>query len=126
MARRTKPTPASQASVDSLTAKLDELCAKTDRFAGQEGLDRLSAKFDRFALDVERRLANGATKEDLAAVHAKLDHHTAALDRATGLLHDNSNSHLVFGAMFHDHRKTLESHDRRLSALETRLPPAAP
>lgn len=145
MARRTKPTKASQDSIDGLTLKIDEfiasaggrfasqesvdrLTSRFDRldefissaggsFASQQSLDRLSSKFDRFAFDVERRLAG--TKEDLDTVHAKLDHHTAVLDHVSGQLLDTRRSLLVFDSMLGEHR-------RRLTALESRQPPTGP
>lgn len=138
MARRIKPTTASQDSVDILTAKIDEfivsaggrfaiLTAKIDEFnasagghfASQESLDRLSARFDRFAFDAERRLVDTVTKEDLDKVHAKLDRHTASMDHVSGQLLDTRRSLLVFDSMLGDHR-------RRLTALESRQPPTGP
>lgn len=94
MARRPKPDPASQ-----------------------ESLDGLIAKFDRFAVAMERRLAKTASQESVDAVETKLERHVAAMDRVAGELLDNRRSLIVFDSMLGDHR-------RRITALESRLPPS--
>lgn len=134
MSRRIKPKPAIQDSIDGLTAKIEEFVASAGRrFASQESLDHLAGKvdafvlrMDRFALGTERRLAQTASNESIGTLEAKLDRHVASMDRAAGELLDNRRSLIVYDAMLGDHRRTLESYDRRLNALESRQPPTGP
>ncbi|MBI3299747.1 MAG: hypothetical protein HYZ75_16395 [Elusimicrobia bacterium] len=62
-------------------------------------------------------------REILTTINAKLDRLVVAADRMTGELLDNRQSHMVFGAMFGDHRHMLADHAQRIGLLERRLPP---
>lgn len=94
--------------------------------ASQESLDGLIAKFDRFAINVERRFSQTASQESLNELKATVDRHTAVLDHISGELKGLQDSRTLLGAMYKDHGRTLDAHDRRLSALESRQAPPAP
>lgn len=96
MARRRKPEPASQQSVD------------------------------RLALDMSRRFELTASQESVDAVKTALDRHIASMDRVAGELLDNRRSLLVFDSMLGDHRRRLDSHDHRLTTLASRHTPPNP
>lgn len=115
MARRIKPQPASQESVDALAARMES------------GFGELKASLEatfkstlfRFAADVDRRFAKAATLDMLSDVKATVDRHTAVLDHIVGELKGLQESRVLLGAMYGDH-------GRRLSALESRPTPPAP
>lgn len=81
------------------------------------GLSEVNFRLDAFQAEMRA----GFEKMD-----TRFDKVMTALDRMTGEFLDNRQSHTLFGTMLGDHRRTLESHDRRLSALESRVPPQAP
>ena len=115
MARRTKPQPATQESVDALAARMES------------GFSELKASFEttlkstisRFAADVDRRFAKTATIDMLSDVKATVDRHTVVLDCIVGALRDLQESRLVLNAMFRDH-------GQRVIALESRQAPPTP
>lgn len=75
-----------------------------------------------FRLDaLQAELKAGFEKMD-----ARFEKVMTALDRMTGEFLDNRQSHTLFGTMLGEHRRALESHDRRLTALESRLSPPVP
>lgn len=83
----------------------------------------MRAGFARVAVEMDKRPTRAELDVRFTSIDAKFDRVMTALDRVTGRLHDNSQSHIQFGAMLGDHRRELESHDRRLTALESRFPP---
>ena len=107
MARRIKPRPATQESVDALSARVES------------GFIALNATLVRFAADVDRRFAKTATIDMLSDVKATVDGHTGVLDHVVGELQDLRESRVVFSAMY-------KAHGTRLSALESRQPPPTP
>ena len=122
MARRINPQPASQQSLNALTGKMDQVIERLDGFASKDDLKDLKATVLRVAADFDLRLAKTATQESVNAVKSRLDGHVASMDRAAGELLDARRSLLVFDSMLGDHRRRLDSHDQRLTVLESRQP----
>lgn len=115
MARRIKPQPASQKSVDALAARMEsgfgELKASFE--------ETLKTTFFRFAAEVDRRFAKTATLDMLSDVKATVDRHTAVLDHIVGELRGLQESRVLLNAMYGDH-------NRRIGALESRQLPPSP
>ncbi|MDE2291104.1 MAG: hypothetical protein KGL53_03380 [Elusimicrobia bacterium] len=110
MARHSKDTPVTRELFETTIAGL-----RHDMQAG----------FARFALEMDRRFAETSTKESVDGLHAKVDRFIAALDRSSGEALDIRRSFIVYDAMLAEHRRFLETHERRLFSLESRTPPQA-
>jgi hypothetical protein len=107
MARRIKPQPASQQSLDALAARMES------------GFSELKTTLVRFAADVDRRFAKTATLDMLSDVKTTVDRHTAVLDHIVGEIRGLQESRVLLNAMYGDH-------GRRLTVLETRQLPPTP
>lgn len=120
MPRKVKPEPATKADVESavshLATEIGKLATKAD----------LSTAMARVARELDQRPTRTEMQESFAGVNVKLDRIIGVLDTVAGKQHDNDQSHTVFGAMLGEHRRTLASHDHRLTSLESRLPPTTP
>ena len=81
------------------------------------GLSAVNFKLD----ELRTEMRAGFAKTDV-----KFDKVMTVLDTVVGKLHDNDQSHIAFGAMLRDRRLSLEAHEQRLTALESRLPPSTP
>lgn len=86
----------------------------------------MKAGFNRVARELDNRPTRSEMQEGFSAVHTKLDRIIGVLDTVVGKQHDNDQSHIMFGSMHGDHRRALASHEQRISALESRLPPRTP
>jgi hypothetical protein len=113
---------------DALETRFDGLEARFDGLETRfEGLhSEMRAGFNRIGVELDKRPTRSEQDARFASVDEKFDRVFTALDHATGKLHDNTQSHVVFGAMLGDHRRLLASHDERLTSLESRLPPRTP
>lgn len=107
MARRIKPQPASQQSLDALAARMES------------GFSELKTTLVRFAADVDRRFAKTATLDMLSDVKATVDRHTGVLDHIVGEIRGLQESRVLLNAMYGDH-------GRRLTTLESRQLPPTP
>lgn len=120
MPRKGRPEVASKAeltdAVAKLTSDIGKLATKED----------LSVAVTKLALEIDKRASKADMDAGFARMDAKFDKIFGVLDRVTGELLDNRQSHTLFGAMLGDHRRTLASHDQRLTSLESRLPPRTP
>lgn len=123
MARRIKPEPSSQQSVDRLAFEMNQRFEKT---ASAESVEALKSTLSRFALEVDHRLEKTASQESVDAIKTALDRHIASMDRVAGEILDNRRSLIVFDSMLGDHRRRLDSHDHRLTSLESRPTPPNP
>lgn len=145
MRRKAKPAAgfAAMASrFDRLDARFDAMGARFDamdarfesmdsRFESIDGrFDSLQtemrAGFNRIGVELDKRPTRSELDVRFTTVDEKFDRVFTALDRATGKLHDNTQSHLMFGAMLGDHRRDLAAHEQRITALESRVPPRTP
>lgn len=111
MARRIKPQPASQQSLDALAAGMES--------GFSDIRSTLKETIFRFAADVDRRFERTATRDMLSEVKATVDRHTAVLDHIVGELRGLQESRILLNAMYGDH-------DRRIGALESRQLPPSP
>lgn len=113
---------------DGLETRFDGLETRFDglemRFDGLQS--EMRAGFNRIGVELDKRPTRSEQDARFASVDEKFDRVFTALDRATGKLHDNTQSHLMFGSMLGDHRRLLASHDERLISLESRRPPRTP
>ncbi|MBI3298703.1 MAG: hypothetical protein HYZ75_11100 [Elusimicrobia bacterium] len=93
----------------------------------QQGLKtHFDERFNKLAIAVDKCVPRAEFQEAIGKLDAKVDRLVVVMDRMTGELFDNSQSHVLFGAMFGDHCRSLSSHARRITALEGRLTPPAP
>jgi len=105
----------------SMSARFDHVDSRFDALESDHG-----AMAKRFAM-VDFRLAElqAEIRAGFARMDGRFDKVMSNLDRMTGELFDNRESHTLFGAMLGEHRRTLASHDQRLTSLESRRPPPA-
>lgn len=99
-----------------------------DELKGDLAAARAEAKQDsrRIAAELQDRPTRTEMERGFSTMNAKLDRIVGVVDRIAGENYDVRRTLTVFDAMFADNRRMLESHERRLSAIETRLPPTAP
>lgn len=126
MAMRRKAEPAT--GFAAMASRFDGMDALLERMGTQfSSLQaEMRAGFNRIGVELDKRPTRSELDVRFAAIDEKFDRVMIALDRVTGKLHDNAQSHVMFGAMLGDHRRTLASHDQRLTSLESRLPPTTP
>lgn len=118
-----------KAHFDRMDSRFDALDLRFDSMESRFGAteSRQDAADTRFAT-IDFRIAElqKDMRAGFAAMERRFDKVMTVLDTVVGRLHDNEQSHTLFGSMLRDHRRTLESHDLRLTSLESRLPPRAP
>lgn len=84
----------------------------------------MSARFS--TVDFRISELQAEMRSGFAKMETRFDRMMTVLDTVVGKQHDNDQSHVQFGSMLGDHRRTLASHDVRLTSLESRLPPRTP
>ncbi|MDE2293433.1 MAG: hypothetical protein KGL53_15235, partial [Elusimicrobia bacterium] len=80
----------------------------------------------RIGMEMDRRFQLTASQASVDSLTAKVDRFLAALDRSSGEAADNRRTLTIYDSVLGDHRRSLDSHERRLSALESRQPPQTP
>lgn len=91
--------------------------------ASQASLDALEDKVDRFIAVMDHRFTLTASQASMDSLTAKVDRFIAAMDRTSGEQADNRRSLIIYDSVLGEHRRSLETHERRISAIESRLPP---
>lgn len=86
----------------------------------------MKAGFTRIGVALDKRPTREELEPKFASIDVKFDRVFTALDRLTGEAYDAREARTSFGEMHRRHREALDSHDRRLGALESRLPPPTP
>lgn len=134
MAMRRKAKAKSSATKEYVMGQARLVAGPATHSAGHEAADSrvyalnsdMKAGFNRVAREFDKRPTRSEMQEGFAAVHTKLDRIIGVLDTVVGKQHDNDQSHIMFGSMHGDHRRALASHEQRITALESRVPPRTP
>lgn len=77
----------------------------------------------RLAVEMDRRFTLTASQASMDSLTAKVDRFIAAMDRTSGEQADNRRSLMIYDAVLGDHRRSLDAHEKRISSLESRIPP---